>query len=246
MKNKQNKQKQHKMDLIYGAHSIIEFLKAKKRKLYSIYTTKPFPKAYKRVEKYLPKRIANIQYVSRSVLDRMAGSSDHMGIIALVAPMQYSSKIFDIDKKQFILLLDSVKDVRNLGAILRSAYCTGVQGIVLCKKAGALVTAAAHKASAGLAEHLDIYVAPSIEYATKELNRAGYNLYMAVLENGKDATTISYKKPTCLVIGSEERGISKNVQKDGTLITLPQRYADISYNASVAAGILLFLLGQNK
>ena len=246
MKNKTNKQKQHKMDLIYGAHSIIEFLKAKKRKLYSIYTMKPFPKAYKRVEKYLPKRIANIQYVSRSVLDRMAGGTDHMGIIALVAPMQYSAKIFDPDKKQFILLLDSVKDVRNLGAILRSAYCTGVQGVVLCKKAGALVTAAAHKASAGLAEHLDIYVAPSIEYATKELGRAGYNLYMAVLENGKDATTISYKKPTCLVIGSEERGISRSVQKDGILITLPQRSADISYNASVAAGILLFLLGQKK
>ncbi|MBD3272760.1 hypothetical protein GF385_00200 [Candidatus Dependentiae bacterium] len=241
---KKNKKKQQAMELIFGAHSIIEFLKAKKRKLYSIYTTKPLPKSYKRVEKYLPKKVANIQYVSRNVLDRMAGSSDHMGIIALVSPFQYSSKIFDSNKKEFVLLLDGVKDVRNLGAILRSAYCTGFQGVVLCKKGGALITAAAHKASAGLAEHLDIYISPSIEHATNELNKAGYNLYMAVLDNGKDATKINYKKPICLVIGSEEKGISKNVQDKGTLITLPQRSADISYNASVAAGILLFLLRQ--
>lgn len=245
MINKKDKQKQQlQLDLIYGAHSIIEVLKAKRRKLYSLYTTKPLPKAYTRIEKYLPKSIPNIQYVSRSVLDRMAGNSDHMGIIALVSPFKYSTKIFDPKTKPFILLLDGVTDVRNLGAILRSAYCTGVQGVVLCKKGGAPITPSAHKASAGLVDYLDIYVAPSIEHATNELSKAGYNLYMAVLDNGKDATKINYNKPICLVIGSEETGISKNVQNKGTLITLPQRSADISYNASVAAGILMFLLGQ--
>jgi 23S rRNA (guanosine2251-2'-O)-methyltransferase len=244
MKKNKNKQKEQKIELIYGAHSIIECLKAGKRKLFSIYTTKHLPKSYKRVEPYLPKRIGNIQYVSRDVLDKMAGTIEHMGIIALVSPFKYSSKIFDSEKNKFILLLDGVSDVRNLGAILRSAYCTGVDGVVLCKKGGAPINAAAHKASAGLAEHLDISIVPSIEYATTELDKAGYNLYMAVLDNGKDATKITYKKPICLVVGSEEKGISKSVYNKGTLITLPQRSADISYNASVAAGILMFLLGQ--
>lgn len=242
-KSKIKKQKQEKYEIIYGAHSIIEFLKAKKRKLYSIYTTKPLPKAFARIEKYLPKHIPNIQYLKREALDKMAGTKEHMGIIALISPFKFLSKPFDPNKKDFILMLDGVQDVRNLGAILRSAYCTGVKGIVLCKKGGATITAAAHKASAGLAEHLDIYVAPSIQSATQELKDSGYNLYMAVMD-GKNATKISYKKPLCLVIGNEESGISKNVLKFGEKITLPQVSSDISYNASVAAGILLFLVSQ--
>lgn len=244
--DKKNKDQKDKYDIIYGAHSLIELLKAKKRKLYSIYTTKPLPKAWFRVEKYLPSSIPNIQYVSRDVLDRMAGTQDHMGIVALVAHPQFLSRTFDPNKKPFVLLLDAIQDVRNLGAILRSAYCTGVDGVVLCKKGGAPLTAAAHKASAGLAEHLDIHIAPSLESAILELKKTGYHFYMSVVENGKNAAKVQYEFPLCLVIGNEEIGISKNVQKQGELITLPQRSPDISYNASVAAGILLFLISQAK
>lgn len=244
MAKKKSNKKELRLEQIYGAHSIIEFLKAKRRKLYSIYTTKVLPKSFKRIEKYLPKRVPNIQYISRDALDRMAGTRDHMGVIALVSPFQYKKEMFKSKDKDFILLLDGVKDVRNLGAILRSAYCTGVKGVVLSKKHGALVTAATHKSSAGLAEYLDIYLATSIESAIQQINKAGYHSYMAVLDAGQDATRINYNKPTCLVIGSEEKGISKNVQNKGTLITLPQISSDISYNASVAAGILMFLLKQ--
>ena len=245
MANKENK-KQTQYDMIYGAHSIMELLKSKKRKLYSIYTTKQLPKSFKRVEQYLPKSIPNIQYVDRAVLDRMAGTPDHMGIIALVSPYQYITDIKKVSGKNFVLLLDGVKDVRNLGAILRSASCIGVDAVILCQKNGALITAATHKASAGLVEYLDIFLVPSIEYAVSQINSLGFNLYMAVLENGNDATKMEYKKPMCLVIGSEETGISKPVQDKGTLITIPQRTPEISYNASVAAGILMFLLKHNS
>ena len=93
-------------------------------------------------------------------------------------------------------------------------------------------------------EHLEVYLAASIQSAVLELKKAGYNLYMAVLD-GEDATKVTYKKPVCLVIGNEAVGISKQVQKDGIPITLPQKSSDISYNASVAAGILLFVVSQN-
>ena len=68
---------------------------------------------------------------------------------------------------------------------------------------------------------------------------------MSVL-NGKDATKVKYKKPLCLVISNEETDISKKVQSQGERITLPQRFPEISYNASVAAGILLFLVWQGQ
>jgi 23S rRNA (guanosine2251-2'-O)-methyltransferase len=233
-------------ELIYGAHPIIEVLKAKKRKLISIYTTKPLPRAWERIKKYLPKPLKNIQYVSRATLERMTNSTDHMGVAAWVTPFLYRKKLFDPSKEPFILLLDSIQDVRNLGATLRSAYCTGVDGVVLCRRRSALLTAAALKASAGLAEHLQIHIASSIKQAVLDLKRAGYKMYMTVLDNGEDATKIAFEKPLCIVIGGEATGISKEVRQYGELITLPQRSPDISYNASVAAGIFLFLAAYKK
>ncbi len=230
-------------EMLYGAHAIIEMLKAGRRKLISIYTTKPYPKAWTRVLPYLPKSVPNIQYVSKDVLDRMTAGAEHMGVIAWVSPYKFSSKMFAPVKYPFILLLDSIQDVRNLGAILRSAYCTGVTGVVLCKTNSAQLTPAAIKAAAGLSEHLDIYMAASMKQAVLEARQAGYQLYMAVL-NGENAMTVTYQKPACLVIGNEATGILPSVRKEGMLITLPQRNGEISYNASVAAGILLFVLSQ--
>ena len=227
-------------DMIYGVHPIIEVLKAKKRKIISIYTTKPLPEGWERIKAHLPQRSPMIQYVSKQVLDKMTGTADHNNIVAWVSPFKYSSKMFTPDSKPFILMLDGIQDVRNLGAILRSAYCAGVDGVILCKKGSAALTPASFKASAGLAEHLSIYVAPSAAYAAQEVKNAGYNLYMAVL-NGKNAIEVEFKRPLCLIIGNEAIGISKNIQSLGEKITLPQRTADISYNASVAAGILMFL-----
>lgn len=229
------------VEMLYGAHPIIEMLKAKRRKLHSIYTTKNLPKAWERVQPYLPASIPNIQYVSRDVLDRMAGTTDHNCIIALVSPFKFTQTIFKPKEKPFIVLLDAIQDVRNAGAILRSAFCTEVDGIVMCKTKGAPLTPAVFKASAGLAEHLPIYQVGSLKQAIAELKQAGYHFYMAVLD-GQDATKTVFQKPCCLVIGNEAEGITKDIRGQGTLITLPQKTPDISYNASVAAGILMFLL----
>jgi len=241
-KTANKKIKKARYDVVCGVHSILELLRAKRRKLYSLYTTKPLPKTFDRIKKYLPPRL-NIQYVAKHILDRMAGTKEHRGLVALVSEYKFCKKMFDPQKKQFILLLDSIQDVRNLGGILRSAYCTGVDGVVLCKKGAATVNPIVHKTSAGLSEHLDIYIASSVQNAVNELKAAGYTLYMAVLD-GKDATKVSYQEPVCLVVGNEAVGISKSVQKFGKPITLPQVESEVSYNASVAAGILLFLVSQ--
>ncbi|MCB9492659.1 MAG: RNA methyltransferase [Epsilonproteobacteria bacterium] len=230
-------------EILYGAHPIIEMLKAKKRKLISIYTTKKVPKAWDRIAPHLPKRVPNIQYVERSVLDRLAGSTEHMGVVAWVTPFRFCKAIFTPDKKPLILLLDAVQDVRNFGAILRSAYCMGINGVVICKKDSAPLNASVFKASAGLAEYLDIHLAPSMAHAVTQLKQNGYEMYMAVLD-GVDATQVSYHKGSCLVIGNEATGIAKNIRKEGTLITLPQRNPEISYNASVASALLMFTVAQ--
>lgn len=232
-------------ELIFGIHSVLELLKAKRRKLTILYTTKPIPKGLQIIEALLPKNI-QIQYVDRDVLTKLAGTTDHQGVVAYATPFVVRKKFFDPKLQKKLLMLDGIQDVRNLGAILRSAYCTGIDGIILMRKHGAPLNAAALKASAGLAEHLEVYYAASNQSAITELKKAGYNLYLAVVQKGTDATTIEYKGPLCLVIGSEATGISSDIRSSGQLITLPQRSPDISYNASVAAGILLFLISHNK
>lgn len=228
-------------ELIYGMHPIIEALKARKRKFTSIYTTKPAPREFEQIEKLLPKYPVAIQYVERDVLTRMAGTSDHQSVVAWVQEYPFRKKPFEVTRTKTILMLDGIQDPRNLGAMLRSAYCTGVDGVVICKKNSAPLNGVALKASAGLAEHLEIYLATSAIAAALELKGAGYTLYVAVF-NGQDATTCRFERPACIVIGSEGFGISNEVIKLGTKVTLPQKVGDISYNASVAAGILLFLM----
>lgn len=227
-------------ELLYGIHPIIEALKAGTRKFYSIYTTNPKPKAWATIEKCFPKQLIPIQYVIRDVLTRMVHTTDHQGIVAWVSEFPFRKKMFESSKHPRLLFLDGIQDPHNLGAILRSAYCTGVDGIILCKKNGSPLNAVAIKSAAGLSEHLPIYQAPTPVIAVQELTKAGYEVYLATTD-GKNVLEVSFKKPNCIVIGSEGIGVSREIKTSGTQISIPQRTGDISYNASVAAGILLFL-----
>ncbi|HEV2917362.1 MAG TPA: RNA methyltransferase [Candidatus Babeliales bacterium] len=229
--------------LVFGIHPIIELLKAKKRKLLALYTTKPTPKEWKTIESYLPPYPIAIQYVSRDVLHRMAGTNDHQGVIGYAQPFPYYTKPFDTQKFPFIVFLDAIQDPRNLGAIIRSMYCTGASGLLLAKKNSAPLGAVALKAAAGLAEHLPIRIVASAQEALQELKAAKYTIYLALLQ-GQDARACTFTQPMCMIIGNEATGISKEFHKSGIAITLPQIRTDIAYNASVAAGILLFLIGS--
>ncbi len=244
-KNKNGRRKKAKQkEILYGYHPIAEMLKARKRNPIVIYVSQKGSKSFDKLKPLLKGKKVPIYKVDKSKLSGIAGSPEHMGVVALVSPFRYRSKMFEPQKQRFILLLDGIQDVGNLGAILRSAYCTGVEGIILCRKGGALLTPAVFKASAGLAEHLDIYVTPTIQVAVEKLKAAGYFLYLTVVKDGKDATKVKYAAPLCLVIGNEATGITKNILNKGIKVTLPQRNSEISYNASVAAGIFLFLVSQ--
>ena len=240
-----DKKRQAQGCLIFGMHPVREVLRAKRRKIRAIYTTKPEPKNWGTISKLLPSGSkCAIQYVKRAILDKMAGDNEHQSVIAWVSDPIVRKKFFDPEKQKFILMLDGVQDTHNLGAILRSAYCTGVEGVILCQKGSAGLTASALKASAGLAEHLEIFLAPTPRIALKQAVDAGYSVCLAVVKGGEDATKVDYDAPLCLVIGNEAVGISKDLLGKGKKICIPQREQNISYNASVAAGILLFLIGS--
>jgi 23S rRNA (guanosine2251-2'-O)-methyltransferase len=237
---RKDKPKEKLQELIFGIHPIIELFKAKRRKIYTIYTTRQTPKSWENILPYITREI-QIQYVDREVLNRLAGTTDHQGVVAWASPFVIRKKFFDPAKSPFLVMLDGIQDPRNLGAILRSSYCTGADGIIIGKKNSAPLNAVALKSSAGLAEHLEIYETQTSISAVQELKKAGYMLYFATLQ-GEDISQVHFDLPLCLVVGNEATGVARNLVSYGKQIKLPQRTTDISYNASVAAGILLFLM----
>jgi len=229
-------------NIIYGVHPIQELLQSKRLKIGAIYTLKNPIKSWAGISKLVPNHIP-VSLVTRETLDNVAGTKDHQGILAFVGEFPFSQSMFTPDKQKFIVVLDEIQDVRNLGAILRSAYCTGVDGVILVKAHAASLTPAAIKSSAGLALHMPIHLAPSIKSALFDLKKAGYHIYCATLGGSESVAQFTFQEPAVLVIGNEEMGISADVAKMGTKILLPQRRPDISYNASVAAGILMYSIG---
>ena len=233
-------------EIVWGYHSVCEVLRAKKRKILKVYTLKQSPKSWLKIKEEFSGSKFDIQYASKDTLTRIAGSDDHMGLVATVMPFRYKKTAFNPEEHPFILLLDAIQDVRNLGAILRTAYCVGKVGVVLLRKNSASLTAAAIKASAGLAEHLDIYIASSLNAVCSQLKKSGYNFYITVVNGGTDVSKIELKRPTCLVFGNEESGINSKVWSKEKKIRLPQVDEKASYNVSVAAGIFLFLANHQN
>lgn len=226
---------------IYGIHPVAELLRARRRPLIVLYTTDPQPKAWKQIATHLP-QTADVRAVSKEHLLRLAGSADHQGVVALTKDLPMRKIMFSPSKHPYLVMIDGVQDVRNLGAILRTAYCAGVSGVMLTSSRTAPFHGAALKASAGLAEHLDILMVSSAGAGADMLLKAGYTLYVTAL-GGTPLPQITFKAPVCIVIGSEGQGVSPQLLTRGTSIMIPQSEPSISYNASVAAGIVLYSAG---
>ncbi len=238
-----DKEKKVAGELIFGVNPLVELLKTRKRKLITIYTTKPTPKGWAVIAPLLPNYPVPIQYVTRDVLTRMVETTDHQGIVAWVKPYGYRKTPFNPASERFIIALDGIQDPRNLGALIRSAYCTGADGVIIIQKNSAPLTAVALKASAGLAERISILLMPSAQQAAIELKQWGYTIYTATFA-GTRVNEVSFDKPTCLVIGSEGFGVTSTLAKNSIEVTIPQKAPDISYNASVAGGILMYLISS--
>jgi 23S rRNA (guanosine2251-2'-O)-methyltransferase len=226
--------------IIFSAHSICEVIKNNRRRIERIFTTKQETKAFRQIKGVLPAGRIPVSFVDKAFLTKLAGTPDHQGVVASVAPFSFRKKMFNSERESFLLLLDNIQDPRNLGAILRSAYCTGVQGVLLSGKQTAPLSGTVHRASAGLVERLEIVREATSLEAAKKLVAAGYTLYAGAL-GGKSITDVSLRLPCAVVIGNEGDGISPEILRISTSVLLPQVTADVSYNASVAAGILLFL-----
>lgn len=188
-----------------------------------------------------------IQQVDRNKLDQISEGNAHQGVAALVTPYEYSTidAILDrgekLNKPPFLLVLDGIEDPHNLGAIIRTAECGGVQGIIIPKRRSAGVTQTVYKSSAGAVEHMLIAKVNNISDAIEELKKKGLWIYGADVAGEEYYFNTDLKGPVALVIGSEGKGISRLVkEKCDFLLKIPMFGEISSLNASNAASILIY------
>ena len=185
-----------------------------------------------------------IQVVDKSRLDAI--TPNHQGLIAFASAYQYSSvddilnEAYEKGEDPFLILLDGITDPHNLGAIIRTAECTGVHGIIVPQHRSVGLTPSAVKSSAGAVEYVKVARVSNLSRTIEYLQEKNIWLY-AVTMNGNDYRKTSFTGGVALVIGAEEDGISRLVaQKCDYTVSLPMKGKIESLNASVAAGIMMY------
>ena len=187
-----------------------------------------------------------VSQLDRRVLDAKVGHAAHQGIVAFAAQHAYAS-VDEIlhaaeirGEPPLLLLLDGVEDPHNLGALIRTADCSGAHGVIIPKRRSVGLTAAVFKASAGAVEHVPVARVTNMTHAVDELKKHGIWVYAADMD-GSDYTSADLTGPCAIVLGGEGSGVSRLVREhcDGVL-SLPLRGRINSLNVSAAGAVLLF------
>ncbi len=187
-----------------------------------------------------------IQEVSRQKLDEISQTKNHQGVIAIVSAHNYVEvdDILAVAKERqedpFLLLLDGITDPHNLGAILRTAECAGVHGVVIPKRRSVGLNATVGKTSAGALEYMPVARVTNIVKTMEYLKKQGLWIACADMK-GLDHFDTNMKGALALVIGSEGDGVSRLVKENCDFTVSIPMYGKISsLNASVAAGLLMY------
>ncbi len=173
--------------------------------------------------------------------------AQHQGVVAWASLLQYVdlqdgiSHVVDQGKTPLFILLDGVTDVRNVGAIARSALCCGAHGLILPTSSSASLTEEAIKTSAGALHRILLCRTPSVPQAVDVLRLNGIQVLGTQMKGSIPVYEADLMAPSCIVMGSEESGISKDVvRRADTLIRIPMMNEFDSLNVSVAAGMILY------
>jgi 23S rRNA (guanosine2251-2'-O)-methyltransferase len=235
-----------KETLLFGIYPVIEALKAKQT----------IDKAYVQKGLQSPKIDAivadlealntTISYVPLEKMEKLC-RSNHQGIILISSPIEFVAletmveAVLESEKTPLFLILDQISDVRNFGAILRTAECTGVDGVIIQKKGGAPVSGDTVKTSAGAIFNIPICKVDHIKDAIYYLQGSGITTIAATEKTQDTIYNLELNEPMAIVMGSEGLGVSKSVLSIvDKKASLPLLGVINSLNVSVACGALLY------
>lgn len=185
-------------------------------------------------------------------LDRMACGGVHQGVIAVAAETDYLSVkellslVSEKGEKPFFLICDSINDPHNLGALIRSANCAGINGVIIPKRRSVGVNGTVAKSSAGAVFAMPIARVPNLASAVKTLKENGVWIW-AVEAGGKPYYDYDYKGACALVLGSEGEGVSELLKKESDFIAgIPMFGSVNSLNVSAAGAIVMFEAAKQR
>jgi 23S rRNA (guanosine2251-2'-O)-methyltransferase len=238
--------KNNKTEILYGVHSVMEALKAGRRDFYRIYISKENNSAERivSIKKLADKCRIPAEEIPASKLRSKTGSDFNQGVGALVSPYpvaDFYQVTASLHPKSFLLIADGIQDPQNLGALLRTALCAGVDAVIIPKDRAAPPTPSVSRASAGALEHMQVIRATNITDAIKRLKKINVWIIGTDLSAENSVFSTDLTVPLAIVIGSEGKGIRPLVKNNcDLLISIPQKGPLGSLNASAAGAIVMY------
>jgi 23S rRNA (guanosine2251-2'-O)-methyltransferase len=227
--------------LAIGLHAVKEVLKVRPKAISKVLLKKEWASSKDHVEiaSEAKRRGVTIEEKSSESLDKLGAA--HQGVACFISESpQFKIEEIKIQKQAVILFLDGVEDPHNLGAILRTAWLMGVDGLVIPHDRAVGLTPTAHKVACGGVEHVPVLFVTSFSNLIDELKQDGFWIY-GLSGDGK-ANLYQTRLPNKIawILGSEDKGMRITTERScDELITIPQKDAAASYNVSVSAAIAL-------
>lgn len=238
-------------DLICGIHPVLECLRSRSRLISRLYFAKEINNREIRNVMQLARQLGHsIHFEPRRSLDRKVEGVKHQGVVAVCATRRYiglRELIASLGPKALVVVLDSIVDPRNLGAVLRCCAAAAVDGVILKKDHTVNLTTVVSKTSAGGVEHLMIARVANLSVAIDLLKDKG--LWVTGVETGQDTycQNLDFNSPSALVFGNEELGLRRLIrEKCDFLVSVPTPGPICSLNVSVAAGIVLYEVTRQR
>jgi 23S rRNA (guanosine2251-2'-O)-methyltransferase len=234
-------------NLIIGRQPVLEALKSKQpiEKILILYGTRGSP--IEQARQLARKLDIPFKETDKERFAKLAGDAPAQGIIAIIESYHYVEveEILSIAQKKneppFILVLDEIEDPHNLGALIRTAECAGVHGVIIPIYHSASVNSTVMKTSAGATAHIPIARVTNIAQTMDKFKKAGIWILGTDMESNKIYYEHDYKGALAIVIGNEGKGIRRLVkEKCDFLVSIPMRGKIESLNASVAGALVMF------
>ncbi len=234
-----------KIEILYGVHPVLEAIRASHRVFEEIYVSPKESKRLAEIEALAQKAGIRVKKVSSSELQSIAKTGMHQGVAARTGPYLFA----ELDQlltsgesgRMFFLLLDHVVDPQNLGALIRTALCVGVDAMIIPRDRCAGPTPAVSKSSAGALEHIRLCRATNLTSVVHKLKAHG--VWITGLERGAGHSVFDADLTGAIgiVIGGEDQGIRPLVKKNcDVLVSIPQASRFNSLNASAAGAVAMY------
>lgn len=241
-----------KSDMIYGTRAVIEAIVAGKEIEKVMVQTGLNNDLSKELVSVAKLHNVPITFVPMEKLKRMS-SRNHQGVICLLSSVSYASlenlidHAFSEGREPFFLLLDRITDVRNFGAIARTAECAGLDGIIIPERGNAPISSDAMKTSAGALNHIPVCRERDLKKTIKLLHDSGIRIVACTEKTEKNIYEANLSGPIAILLGSEEDGIADTLLRDADeLARIPLKGKIGSLNVSVAAGVAMYEVVRQK